>query len=93
MIGVIFYVIDLSRLAISIYERDRDEVRLWIDAPVIAKSKRPIEGCMTDGSPKVDDLVAFLQEFVGSITEMSVHPRDSGLGCLIDMDLRDWLSC
>ena len=48
-------------IAIREFERVRDEVAIGVDTVEVADRERPVERCMMDRPPEIDDLEAPMQ--------------------------------
>lgn len=88
MIGVIPHLQRLP-VVIRVLQRTGNKVVLDIDAPVVAERERPVPRWVVDGTPKVDDLEAVLQELRGVADwEVPMYASSGGRLGLVDMDLR-----
>jgi hypothetical protein len=76
----------MSPLSIRIHEDNGCDISLGIDSAEFAQRYRPVRRWLVDGSPKVDDLVSFLQKLGRfGCGEMEVHASFGGPWGLVDV--------
>lgn len=72
--------------AIWVDEADRYQVVLGVEVTPIRDAERLVGHSVLDGTPDVDDTNAAFQQTFSILAKVTVHSRDTGVECLVDMD-------
>lgn len=87
---VVRVVLDTQSLAFAMGEDERDwnEVLGWVNTPIIAQRKGPVQRWDLNGAPDIDDLEALLEKLRGFIGgKMPMYTVDGGFGRLVNVHL------